>query len=132
MIESIGIINRQVSKKLGVSEELVKTINEYFWKEGVKTSMRSGLYTAIRLPKLGTFVVSRNKLNKRIQKYISYIRFLSEDTSIEYKRITKEQKIATYVNDLKLLLDRRNDIAKIYKMFSDERRSKTVLKTDLG
>ena len=114
MIDTINIANRYTSRKLSISEEIVKEVNRYFWKEGVKGTMKTGKYTAFRIPKLGTFVVSRLKLRKRISKYIAYIRFLKQEDQLKFKKISKEDRINQYQEELKLLLDRRNDLAKLY------------------
>lgn len=127
MIDTSNTVTRLVSKRLEVTEETTKIVYDFYWKHGIVESIRSGKHTAIRVPKLGTFMTSRRKLYQQIYKYIAYIRFLRAKESNSFKRYTKEEAIERYKNDLKLLLERRNDLAKLYNKHND-----AVSETDLG
>lgn len=127
MIDTSSTIIRQTAKKLEISEDLIKTIYDFYWKEGVKGAMRSGQNTAIRVSKVGTFMVSRRKLYRHIQKHIFYIRHLRSQPEEIFKRTSKEEMIERYYIDLKVLLERRNELAKLYLKQRNERLYKTNL-----
>lgn len=114
MIDTVNVVNKLVAEKLDVSEDIVKVTNAFYWRFGVVESMRSGDHTAIRVGKVGTFMVSRRKLYRRIKKYISLIKALKSENVSEFKRVSKEERIEAYKADLRKLLARRNDIAKLY------------------
>jgi len=127
MIDTSNTVVRQVAKRLEVTEEAAKIVYDFYWREGIVGSIRSGKYTSIRASKLGTFTVSKRKLYKEIYKYIAYIRFLKAKDSNSFKRYTKEEAIQKYKKDLKLLLERRNDLANLYNKQND-----TISEANLG
>lgn len=132
MIDTSNTVSKVVAKKLEISEDIIKSVYDYYWKNGVKKAIRSGKYTSVRVSKLGTFMVSRRKLYRHIQKYIAYIRHLRLQDTISFKRSTKEEAISKYIDDLKLLLERRNDLAILYNKLKENNKNVKLYKTSLG
>lgn len=132
MIDTSNTVIKQVARKLNKSEDIVKKVHDYYWEEGLKVSMRSGKHTAIRVSKFGTFMVSRRKLYRLIQKYIAYIRHLRLKETEAFKRSTKEEALAKYTQDLRTLLERRNDLAILYNETKKNRQNVKLSKTSLG
>lgn len=122
MIETINIVNKEVSKTLGLDEETVRLVNKFFWRQGVKKAIQSGDHTSIWIKNIGTLAVSRNKVNGKIKRLIASIRAL--ELPRDYKIKTKEQFLEEKYNQLKMLLARRNDIAKAYKANKDRSHEK--------
>lgn len=133
MIETINVVNKEVSRSLGISEETVKLVNKFFWRYGVKESIQSGQHTSIRVKNIGTLVTSRNKINNRLRKIIRSIRQLKEPDR-EFKIKTREQYLEQQYNELRIMLARRNDIAIAYKNNKDrsKQRYDKAYKTDMG
>lgn len=127
MIDTSNTVTRHIAKRLEVTEEIAKTVYDFYWKEGIVNSIRSGKNTSIRVAKLGTFTVSKRKLYQQIHKYIAYLRFLRTKDSNDFKKFTKEEAIERYKSDLRLLLERRNDLANLYNKTND-----TISETNLG
>lgn len=113
MLGTINIINKQVARELELSEDLVKRINAYYWLNGIKAEFQCGSNSAIRIKNLGTFMISRFKLNKKIRELIKEIRKISNLES-DFKIRTRQEVINERKEYLKVLLERRNDIAKLY------------------
>lgn len=132
MIETINIVNKEVSKLLNIDETLVKVINQFYWKHGVKAAIQSGGHTSIRLKNIGTLVTSRTKVNNKILRLIKSIREFKRPEKV-FKTKTKEECLSEKYTELKLLLQRRNDIAIAYKSNTDRTKQKYELpKTNLG
>lgn len=131
MIETINIVNKEVSKTLHKSEDLIKAVNKFFWKQGVKKSIQSGHHTSIRIKNLGTLVTSRNKVNLKIIRTIQHIRMLN-DPATEFKQKTKEERLKEKYDHLIILLQRRNDIAIAYKTNTDRTKQKYDTKANMG
>ena len=132
MIDTSNTVSKVVAKRLEISEDIIKNVYDFYWKHGVKDAIRSGKYTAIRVAKLGTFMVSRRKLEKHIKKYIAYIRHLELQDVRSFKKYTKEEAMVKYKADLRLLLDRRNDIAILYNQLKENRKNVKLLIASLG
>jgi hypothetical protein len=113
MIDTINNVNKEVARELGIDEAIVKKINAFYWK-GVKGAIASGEHTSIYLKNIGTLSISRNKLNKNILYLIKQLRFF-KNTTEEFKKKTREEYIAELSEQLRKMLARRNDIAKLYR-----------------
>ncbi len=132
MIDTINLVNREAARILSKDETLVKLVNRFFWKEGVKEAVQSAQHTSIRIPKIGTLVISRNKVNKKILRIIQSIRELQRPEKT-FKEKTREQCLTERYTELTLMLKRRNDIAIAYKNNIDRHKAKYELhKTDMG
>lgn len=132
MIETINVVNREVSKTLGMNETLVKFINQFYWRKGVKEAIQSGQHTSVRIKNIGTLVTSRMKVNNKIVKLIRAIRELNNPERV-FKEKTKKEYLDEKYKELRLMLARRNDIAKAYKTNKDRINQKYELrKTSLG
>ncbi len=131
MIDTINIVNKEVSKTLGLDEDLVRIVNKFFWKQGIKRAIQSGDHTSIWIKNIGTLATSRNKVNNKIRRLIKSIRSL--DQPRDYKVKTKEQFLVEKYSQLRMLLARRNDIALAYKANKDRAHEKYKLyKAGLG
>lgn len=113
MIDTINIVNRQIAKQYNLEENIVKTINQFFWKQGIREAVQSGAHTNIRITKIGTLVGSRRKVNEQIKRTIVMIRKIQDPNKV-FKVKTKEQRLDEAYTYLRMLLSRRNDIANIY------------------
>jgi len=132
MIETINVVNREVSKTLGMNETLVKFINQFYWRKGVKEAIQSGQHTSVRIKNIGTLVTSRMKVNNKIVKLIRANRELNNPERV-FKEKTKKEYLDEKYKELRLMLARRNDIAKAYKTNKDRINQKYELrKTSLG
>lgn len=123
MIETISMVNREVARRLGQPEGLVKMVNQFFWRD-LKKEIASGQRHSLWLRGLGTLVVSRYKVNQKIRKLIWEIRYSRERT---FERKDKEAHIKSLFVDLGLMLERRNEVAIIYKRNADRIKAKTNL-----
>jgi hypothetical protein len=134
MIQTINNVNREVSRALSIDEDIVKKVNAYYWKHGVKEAVSSGLHTSVRLKNIGTLVTSRQKTNNKIATLIREIRYFQSSTK-EFKKKTREEYIEDRLSSLRLLLVRRNELAHIYiqnqTRINDKINSK-LLKVSLG
>lgn len=136
MIETISHINREISKELSIDESLVKSINAFYWKS-IRDTVSSGEHTSIRLNSLGTYVISRRKLWIYINKLIKQIRYFRKNVDKVFKNKTREEYIEDRVNELRLILKRRDDLAKVYKINEDKYKLKKgkndkIINEDLG
>lgn len=123
MIDTITGVNREVAKELNLPEDLVKKVNSFYWKQGIKGSIQSGEYSSVWIKGIGTFATSRNKINIKILKVIREIRYF-RNSDKEFKKKTREEYIEEKMNQLRLLLIRRNEIAKVYKFNSEKRKQR--------
>lgn len=124
MVDTIYGVNKEVSIELGLPENVVKSINAYYWK-GIRDCISSGVNTGIWVKGIGTFVISRNKLRTEIYKLIRQIRKYRL-SSREFRKVSKEESIASKYMQLRLMLQRRNDIAIVYKEKEDRIRAKKL------
>jgi hypothetical protein len=102
--------NKATAEKLGKDLKIVKEVNAYFWKNGVKRNLSEANYNAIFIKNFGTIAVSRHKLRKEIKVIIKNIRTLD---NIYKPDVREETRIRLYTK-LKRLLERRNEIANSY------------------
>lgn len=125
--------NKTIAEKLGerLKKELpdhnplsiVKQVNRYYWRKGVRKNLSEANYTAIFIKNLGTIAVSQKKLRKHIFEVIEGIRKVRNS-----KWITPEKKIIIeerLINNLKKLLVRRNELALLYYVQPNQRICKT-------
>jgi len=132
MIDTQNTVIKQVSRKTNISEETIKKVYEYYWKEGFKPAMRSGLHLSIRVAKFGTFTVSKWKLNNVIDKYIAYIEHLGKRDDSTFKKQSKEETILRYRKDLTKLLKLKVELDDLYKENKKNNETYKLLKADMG
>jgi hypothetical protein len=99
--------NKATAEKLGIDLKIVKEVNTYFWRYGVKRNLSEANYNAIFIKNFGTITVSRHKLRTEIRKVINDIRGLET----YYKQDQKEELKERLYIKLKRLCERRNEIA---------------------
>lgn len=112
MIDTINTITKMIVNETNESEPLVKKVYAHYWAS-VKEAIASGKHTSIWLRNIGTFTVSRHKVNMLIKKMIIRVRKI-KTTNTTFMRKTKDQMLLETINDLKILCSLRNEIAKIY------------------
>lgn len=100
-MRNIDYINLQTSKKLGLSVDVVKKVNSYYWN-AVKNKMRSMDNDAIYIKEIGTFSVSNFKIKAYIKRLRTYIKNLRQ--SQKYTENRKEIIIRHYKNVYSKLL----------------------------
>ena len=113
MVDTINIVSKEVSREHNIDEDLVKFVNDFFFK-CLKSVIQSGEYTSIRVNNIGTLVTSRLKINTKIKKLIKLIRNIKDPSKV-YKEKNKEDVIKDKYRELKLLLKRRNELAIAYE-----------------
>ena len=101
--------NKACSEKLDLDLNIVKKVNSYFWKKGVKSNLSNAKYRAIFIKNLGTITVSYYKLNREILEIIAKIKALRVHK--RKKELTKKLAIGNLTRNLTELLKRRNEIA---------------------
>lgn len=102
--------NKATAEKLGIDLKIVKEVNTYFWRYGVKKNLSEANYNAIFIKNFGTITTSRHKLRKEILETISKIRHIDNYPRPELR---EEIKARLYIK-LKKLCERRNEIAHSY------------------
>lgn len=118
-MKNIDIINRTISERTGIDEDVVKAVNKYFWKHGVKKNLSTLNDNALFIRGLGTIVVSRYNLRKMIYATIGKIRGIRNST--KFKETTREIYLEELYGRLRRLLKSRNELAKQYKNEHDKR-----------
>lgn len=131
MIETINVVNKEVSKILKLDEELVKIVNKFYWRYGVKQAIQSGEHTSIFIRNIGTLTISRTKVNRKIVKIIGQIRTLLNPER-QFKVKTREQCIEEKYVMLRTMLKRRNDIAIAYTKNNQRAKERYDTKTSMG
>lgn len=99
---------REVSEELNLPLGLVKAVNNFYWKEGIKNNLSNVNYSSIFIKNLGTIVVSKYKLYKEILTLIRKIRNI--EYSQKYTPLKKSYIIEGYKTNLRRLLKMRNEL----------------------
>jgi nucleoid DNA-binding protein len=125
-MKSIQTVNKLVSRELGYDENEVEKVNDFFWKE-VKKKLSNFENTSVSIKHLGTFTVSKRKLDQFIKTCIRKIRSIRKST--RYKESTRELLLNTNKNKLEKALFHRNKLAKqYYEAYA--KRSKRIFSVD--
>lgn len=93
---------------MGIPEEAAKVVIMEYWKE-IYSNLISGKCSAVTARHLGTFAMSRYKLNNYIMKRIQKVKRMAKSL-----RLTDEQKEEYITNEKEKIskaLVHRNDIA---------------------
>lgn len=122
-MKGIDYVNVNVAKELNQPLNIVEQINKEYWRE-IKRKMNDLESTNIFVRKVGTFMVSKYLINKKIKKTISTIR--NTKISTKYSEIKRNEILKNLYNRLRKLLKQRNEVSKIYY----EQRINRVLKSD--
>jgi hypothetical protein len=101
--------DKACAEKLSIDLAVVKKVNRYYWKKGIKSNLASAKYRAIFIKNFGTITVSRYKLNEEIKELIAKIRNTRKSTKLKPESI--EKALIFYYQNLRELLKRRNEIA---------------------
>ena len=119
--------NKACSEKLNIDLAVVKKVNSYFWKKGVKSNLSNAKYRAIFIKNLGTITVSYYKLNREILEIIAKIKAIRVHKT--KKELTKKLAIGNLTRNLTELLKRRNEIA--WELYNNRNvEVNRILKTD--
>ena len=122
-MKGIDYVNVNVAKELNQPLNIVEQINKEYWRE-IKRKMNDLESTNIFVRKVGTFMVSKYLINKKIKKTISTIR--NTKVSTKYSEIKRNEILKNLYNRLRKLLKQRNEVSKIYY----EQRINRILKSD--
>lgn len=96
---NIDIVNKQVSKKLGLSEKKVALINTFYWQQ-IKAHIYSYNHTPLNVENLFVLYPDKYILKHTILKYINLIR----KTKNSPKYNTNSPKYQNILNDYKKTL----------------------------
>jgi len=110
-MKSIDSAIRKTINDLNISpdkEEQVKKVVMEYW-ETIYLKVISGEFTAVSVRGVGTFVLSRYKLNKLIRNQIRKIKRIKK--SKKFTEETKAKWLEHYYEKLRLALKQRNEIA---------------------
>lgn len=99
----------ECAEKLGIDLKVVKKVNSFFWKVGVKRNLSRATYRAIFLKNIGTITISRYKLRVEIVDMLDKIR--RTKINVYFTEATKALIDQNLRANLKVLLERRNEIA---------------------
>lgn len=100
----------QAATELDIPLSTVKKVNNYFWRVGVKESIKNVNNTSIFIKNLGTFSVSKYKLYREIKRVIRFIRGIR--ISPKYTEQKRQDILKSYYYNLNKLLEKRNQLAK--------------------
>ncbi|GEM_PF-2928650 len=104
---------KQAAEELNLPVNLVKKVNAFYWKEGIKKQLANVVYDAIYIKNFGTICVSPKKLYFEIKDEIAKIRNIYYSPKFTEK---KKNLILDYkYENLRKLLKKRNDLA-IYRL----------------
>lgn len=101
---------REAADKLNLPISLIKSVNNFYWKNGIKKNLSNVSYNSLFIKNFGTIVISKYKLNKEILTIILKIRNIRK--SEKFRQETKDMMIEGYKNNLRKLWKKRNDIIK--------------------
>lgn len=101
--------NKAVSEKLGIDINIVKQVNRFFWREGVRKNISKATHRSIFVKNIGTFTVKRKVLYSQIYDVIWRIRRIR--CAKRYKETTKITIENQLIENLRNLLILRNEIA---------------------
>lgn len=110
-MKNIDIAIKKTALELGVPEDKAKVVVMAYWQE-IYSKLLSGQRSAITVRHLGTFAMSRYKLNNYITKRVQKVKRVGKSV-----RLTDEEKEEIITNEkkrLSLALIHRNDIATQY------------------
>ncbi len=126
MIDTLYSVSKEVAKELEIDEKIVKKVNAFYWKN-IADTIASGQHNAIRIKNFGSFVVSKFKLYTQIKKKIKKIKYY-RTIDKDFKRKTRLEYINEQIRDLKLFLERRNEMAILYKAQQEAREERIRIK----
>lgn len=104
------VFYNQVAVEYNLSPELVKKVNNFFWKEGVKYSLSNVKHTSVFIKNIGTIVISKYKLNKELSLLIKKMRNIKNSNKYTEKR--KNSILEGYKINFRKLWTKRNEIIK--------------------
>jgi hypothetical protein len=107
-LKGIDFAIRKAALELDIPEDQAKVVIMQYWQTIYK-NLLSGVNSAITVRHLGTFGMSRYKLNKYIEKRIKKIRNVEKSLKLSDEK--KEEIITFEKKRLSLALIHRNDIA---------------------
>lgn len=107
-MRSIDSAIKKAAIEWNIPEDQAKPIIMEYW-ETIYRKIVGGKFTAITARHIGTFAMSRYKLNINIRKTIKTLRRIKANNNIE--PLKKEKIISDFEKKLKLALKHRNEIA---------------------
>jgi hypothetical protein len=110
-MKNLQIINKLLAKERGWNENLIESVNSFFWKE-LRRKLSGFESTSIAIKHIGTITTSKRKLDYLIRKLIYKIRNIRK--SNRYKESTKALLLEFNFDKLKKALVQRNILATQY------------------
>lgn len=125
-MKNIQTINKLISRELNIKEDLVESVNDFYWKE-VRKKLSGLESTSVSIKHIGTITTSKRKIDQFIKTTIKKIR--SINNSNRYKESTKSLLLDTNYDRLRKALIQRNELAtQYYEAYN--RRHERVCKVD--
>lgn len=101
-------LSRKVSTDLLIDEKIVMAIASHQWDEAVKAMKKNN---SVEFSGWGTFILSKNKINKKIASLHKAIDVIGDNIEANYyterKKISQEFIRKTMMEDVKQLEERR-------------------------
>lgn len=110
-MKNIQTINKLISRELNMDENLVESVNQFFWKE-VRRKLSSLESTSVSIKHIGTITTSKRKIDFFIRTTIKKIRNIRKST--RYKETTKALLLDVNYDKLRKALAQRSILAKQY------------------
>jgi phage protein D len=110
-MKNIQTINKLIARELTLKEDIVESVNEFYWKE-VRRKLSSLESTSVSIKHLGTITTSKRKIDQFIKTTIKKIRNISK--SNRYKESTKALLLDVNYDKLRKALVQRNELATQY------------------
>lgn len=110
-MKTIQTISKLVARDLGISEKLVDSINDFYWKD-VRRTLSSMGSSSVSLKHIGTITTSKRKIDWFIKQTIGKIRSIRIST--RYKESTVAILLDYHFDRLRKALKQRNILATQY------------------
>lgn len=116
-MKSIDLAIRKAAIELDIPEDKAKVVVMEYW-DTLFSKLLSGQHSTLTARHIGTFVMSRYKLNNLICKSISSIRNVRNSKTLSDKK--KKETLDKYYRRLRTALKHRNELAISYaKIFGN-------------
>jgi len=115
-VKGIDHVIKKTAIQLNLSEDKVKVIVMEYWST-IYTRILKLDTTTVTARHLGSFTISRYKLNNLIIKTIGKIKRVTKTDNLSKEK--KDEILQNEYNKLSVALKRRNDLAVMYKETND-------------
>jgi len=118
-LKGIDYVIRKTAAELNLPEDKVKPVVMEYWETIYKRLLKLET-TTITARHLGSFTISRFKLNNFIQKSIDKIRRIRATDKLSQEK--KDEIVMDEYKRLRTALARRNELAILFKDFKEARK----------